>query len=174
MKYLVKSFVVTFLLIFSTQSFAEQTIVVMDLKYILNNSKAGKGAQDFLKKSFETNNKKFTSMEKKLKKQETDLLEKRTILSKEEYKKKSDSLRKSVREYQSQRKKSLTKISTQRAESREILMSKIMPIVDIYIKENKISIVMDKKSMIGGLTEFDITNQIVDTLNKELPSLNLK
>ena len=174
MKYLVKSFVVTFLLIFSTQSFAEQTIVVMDLKYILNNSKAGKGAQDFLKKSFETNNKKFTSMEKKLKKQETDLLEKRTVLSKEEYKKKSDSLRKSVREYQSQRKKSLTKISTQRAESREILMSKIMPIVDIYIKENKISIVMDKKSMIGGLTEFDITNQIVDTLNKELPSLNLK
>ncbi len=174
MKYLVKYFVVTFLLIFSTQSFAEQKIVVMDLKYVLNNSKAGKGAQDFLKKSFETNNKKFTSMEKKLKKQETDLLEKRTILSKEEYKKKSDSLRKSVREYQSQRKKALTKISTQRAESREILMSKIMPIVDIYIKENKISIVMDKKTMIGGLTEFDITNQIVDALNKELPSLNLK
>jgi outer membrane protein len=174
MKYLVKSFVVTFLLIFSTQSLAEQKIVLMDLKFILNNSKAGKGAQDFLKKSFQNNAKKFNSMEKKLKEQEKDLLGKKTILSKEEYKKKSDSLRKSVREYQSERKKSLDKITTQRAESRKILMSKIMPIVDTYIKENKISIVMDKKTMIGGLTEFDITNQIIDKLNKEFPSLNLK
>ena len=52
MKYLVKFFVVTFFLIFNTHTFAEQKIVVLDMKYVLNNSKAGKGAQDFLKKSF--------------------------------------------------------------------------------------------------------------------------
>ena len=50
MKYLVKFFVVTLFFIFSTYSFAEQKIVVLDLKYVLNNSKAGKGAQEFLKK----------------------------------------------------------------------------------------------------------------------------
>ena len=50
MKYLVKLFVVTFFIIFSTQAFAEQKIVVLDMKYVLNNSKAGKGAQEFLKK----------------------------------------------------------------------------------------------------------------------------
>ena len=135
MKYLVKFFVVTFLLIFSTQTFAEQKIVVMDLKYILNNSKAGKGAQDFLKSSFEKNAKKYTKMEQDLKKEELDLLGKKTILSKEDYKKKSDELRKKVKEYQSSRKKSLDKIATQRAKSREALMNKIMPIVDNYIKE---------------------------------------
>ena len=50
MKYLVKFFVVTFFLIVSTYAFAEQKIVVLDMKYVLNNSKAGKGAQEFLKK----------------------------------------------------------------------------------------------------------------------------
>ena len=46
--------------------------------------------------------------------------------------------------------------------------------MDAYIKENNISIVMDKKNMIGGLTEYDITQVIVEKLDKELPSLNLK
>ena len=59
MKYFVKFVVVTFFLLFCTNSFAEQKIVILDLKYILNNSKAGKGAQDFLKKKFDENAKKF-------------------------------------------------------------------------------------------------------------------
>ena len=75
MKYLVKFFVVTFFLIVSTHTYAEQKIVVLDMKYVLNNSKAGKGAQDFLKKSLNDNAKKFSAMEKTLKKEENDLLE---------------------------------------------------------------------------------------------------
>ena len=74
MKYFVKFFVVTFFLLLCTNSFAEQKIVVLDLTYVLNNSTAGKGAQDFLKKSFKNNSKKFGDMEKKLKKEEADLL----------------------------------------------------------------------------------------------------
>jgi len=174
MKYLVKFFVVTFFLIISTSAFAEQKIVVLDMKYVLNNSKAGKGAQDYLKKTFNDNAKKFSDLEKSLKKEETDLLSKKNILSKEEYSKKSDALRKKVIDYQSQRRSSLDKIATLRAKSRETLIKKITPIVDAYIKENSISIVMDKKNMIGGLNEYDITNIIIDKLNKELPSLNLQ
>ena len=174
MKYLVKFLVVTFFLIVSTSVFAEQKIVVLDMKYVLNNSKAGNGAQDFLKKTFNDNAKKFSDMEKALKKEESDLLGKKTILSREEYTKKSDALRKKVIDYQSQRRSSLDKIATQRAESRETLLKKIGPIVDTYIQENNISLVMDKKSLIGGLTEYDITKVIVEKLDKELPSLNLK
>lgn len=174
MKYLVKFCVVTFFLIVSTHAFAEQKIVVLDMKHVLNNSKAGKGAQDFLKKSFNDNAKKFSDLEKSLKNEEIDLLGKKTILSKEEYTKKSDELRKKVIDYQSQRRASLDKIATQRAESRKILLQKISPIVDSYIKENNISIVLDKKNMIGGLNEFDITKVITEKLNKEFSSLNLK
>ena len=48
MKYIVKFIVVTFFLLLSTHTFAEQKVVILDLKFVLNNSKAGKGAQDFL------------------------------------------------------------------------------------------------------------------------------
>ena len=98
------------------------------MTFVLNESKAGKGAQDFLKKSFNNNAKKYTDMEKALKTEETDLLSKRTILSKDEYTKKSDALRKKVIDYQSERRSSLDKIATQRTKARETLMKKIEPI----------------------------------------------
>ena len=174
MKYLVKFFVITFFVIFYTSSFADGKIVVLDLTYILNNSKAGKGAQDFLKKSFTKNQKKFSDMEKALKKEEGDLLVKKTVLSKEEYTKKVDILRKKVIDFQSQRRASLDKITAQRSESRTTLIKKIEPILNTYIKENNISIVVDKKFTLGGNPEYDITKIIIEKLNKELPSLNLK
>ena len=174
MKYLVKFVVVTFLVLICTNTFAEQKVVILDLKYVLNNSKAGKGAQDFLKKSFEDSAKKFTKMEQELKKEENDLLTKKTVLSKEEYTKKSDELRKKVIDYQSQRRASLDKITTQRAESREMLIKNIEPLLNAYVKENNISIVIEKKGTLAGNPEHDITKIIVEKLNKELPSLNLK
>ena len=144
------------------------------MRYVLNNSKAGKDAQDYLKKSFNDNAKKFSNMEKALKKEERDLLEKKNIISKDEYTKKSDALRKKVIDYQSQRRSSLDKIATQRAKSRETLINEVKPIVDSYINENNISIVMDKKNMIGGLTEYDITKIIVKKLNEVLPSIKIE
>ena len=62
----------------------------------------------------------------------------------------------------------------QRAKTRESLIKKIEPILDSYIKENNISIVIDKKHMLGGLTEFDITNVIVKELNEKLPSIKIE
>ena len=176
MKYSVKFFVVTFLLLVSihVSAEAESKIVYLDMKFILNNSKAGKGAQDFLQKSFKENQKKFIDKENKLKEEEADLISKKTILTKEEYQKKTDELRKKVIDYQSQRRLSLEKITNQRTSSRQKLLEKLDPIIATYIKENDISLVIDKKNVLGGKKELDITNIIVEKLNKEFPSLNLK
>ena len=113
-------------------------------------------------------------IEKDLKNEESDLLKKKNILSKEDYAKKSNELRKKVMGYQTERRAALDKITSLRAKSRQTLVKRIEPIVDNYIKENNISIVMDKKNMIGGLTEYDITKTIVEKLNQELPSLKLE
>ena len=174
MKYLVKFFVVTFLLLVCTHVLAEQKVAYLDMKFILNNSKAGKGAQDLLHKSFQENQKKFLDKENALKKEESDLLTQKTILTKEEYQKKSDNLRKQVIDYQSQRRTSLEKIATQRTEARQQLIEKLDPILKTYIEENDVSLVLDKKNILLGKTDLDITFTIVEKLNKELPSLSIK
>ena len=174
MKYLVKSFVVTFFLLICTDTFAEQKIVVLDLSHVLNESKAGKGAQEFLKKTFDDDAKKFSNIEKNLKEEEKDLLAKKNILTKEEYGKKMNSLRKKNIDYQSERRTAIDNITTKRAEARRVLLKKLTPILESYVKENGISLVVDKKYILGGGAQSDITKLIVEKLNKELPSLNLK
>ena len=174
MKYLVKFFVVTFLLLLCTYASAEQKIAYLDMKFVLNNSKAGKGAQDYLKKSFKENQKNLSNRESELKKEESDLLSKKSILTKEDYAKKSTELRKKVMEYQSDRRTALEKIANLRAEARAKLIKELDPILENYIKENSISLIVDKKNIVKGNTELDITNLIVKELNQKVPSLNLK
>ena len=174
MKYFVKFFVVTFFLLICTHTFAEQKIVVLDLTYVLNQSKAGKGAQEFLKKTINDNIKKASDTEKSLKEEETDLLAKKNILSKEDYGEKMNTLRKKNMDYQTQRRAAIDKLTTQRAEARGVLLKKLEPILAVYIKENNISLVVDKKYTLGGGPGLDITKVIVEKLNKDLPSLNLK
>ena len=174
MKYFVKFFVITFFLLVCTYASAEQKLVYLDMKYVLNNSKAGKGAQDFLKKSFSNNQKKLADKEKELKKEESDLLSKKEILTKEEYKKQTNELRKKVTIYQTERRSILEKIAKQRTEARTTLLKKIDPILKKYIDDNGISVVVDKKNIISGNDDLDITNIIVEKLNKELPSLKLE
>ena len=174
MKYLVKFVVVTFFVLFCTTSFAEQKIVYIDMTFVLNNSKAGKGAQDYLKKAISDNQKKFADTEKKLKNEEADLIGKKNDMTKEEYKKYSDALRTKVIEYQKQRKEVFDKITKQRSDARKKLLEKVTPILENYANENNVSLVLDKKSLIISTPETDITNIIVEKLNTELPSLSLK
>ena len=83
-------------------------------------------------------------------------------------------LRKKNIDYQTQRRTAIDKITTQRAKSRETLLKELKPILGDYVKENNISLVVDKKYILGGGPGFDITEVIVEKLNKDLPSLNLK
>ena len=144
------------------------------MKFILNNSQAGKGAQDYLQKTFKEKQKKFADMEKNLKKEEGDLLAKKKILTKTEYTEKMNNLRKKVIDYQSERRTALDKIAKQKTDARELLLEKLDPILKSYIEEGNISLILDKKNVLFGVTALDITNIIIDKLNTELPSLNLK
>ena len=77
-------------------------------------------------------------------------------------------------EYQISRRSTLEKITSQRGEARKKLLEKIDPILNAHIQENAISLVVDKKFTLGGSKTLDITSVIVEKLDKELPSLNLK
>jgi len=172
-KYLVKLFVVTFLFLVCTYASAEQKTAFLDMRYILNSSTAGKAAQDYLKKTFQENQKKFTDQENELKKEERDLIAMKDSVTKEEYKKKAENLREKAKKYQTNRRNALAKIAKQRADARQKLIDKLEPIIQKYIGENGISLVIDKKNVVIGNTQLDITKIITEKLNKEFPSLNL-
>ena len=57
--------------------------------------------------------------------------------------------------------------------ARSQILEALQPILAKYAEKNDISIIVDKKNVIVGKTNLDITKTIIDELNKKLPSIKL-
>ena len=155
-----------------TKLFASDVYFV-DYSKVMNQSTAGKKAQDNLKKLLNNSNKKFNETAKKLKDEENNIISQRNALSKEEYKKKADALRKKVFELNKEREKSIREVATKRKKAGDEMLKNLNPILGKYMRENNISVVIDKKHVLMGDKKFEITSQIIEILNKEFKSINL-
>ena len=173
MRYLKIIFFVFLILNFYNLSFAEETYFI-DMSKLLNQSKAGKEAQDFLKKKIVTGDKKLKEEGELLKKEEIDLIAKKKTLSADEYKKILNQLREKNVKFQRERANFTKVIATQRSEARNRLLKALNPILTKYMSENNIQIIIDKKYVIMANSKIDLTDKILEVLNKELKSLNLK
>ena len=173
MRYLKIIFFVLLILNFYNLSFADETYFI-DMTKILNQSKAGKEAQDFLKKKIITGDKKFREEGKLLKKEEIDLIAKKKTLPTDEYKKILNQLREKNVKFQRKRASFTKEISTQRTEARARLLKALDPIITKYMSENNVQVIIYRKYIVMAQSKLDLTDKILEIFNKELKSLNLK
>ena len=145
----------------------------LDFKYVLNESTAGKAAQDFLKNKLSTGVKKLKDTEKKIQEDEKKIIKQKKVISAEEYKKKVTQLRNKVSSLQKERNQLLETVAKQRAKARSEILKNLNPIIKEYMKEKKIRMVLDKKSLLLADENLDITNDIINLLNKKLKLIKL-
>ena len=174
MKNIYKIIILFFLFTF----FFEKTVLANDVYFIdyskvMNESTAGKKAQKTLKDLLTSSNKKFNDTAKKLKEEENKIISQKNVLTKEDYRKKADALRKKVFELNKQREKSLKDIAGKRKKAGDEMLKNLNPILGKYMEENNITLVIDKKNVLMGNKKFEITSQIIEILNKDLKSINL-
>ena len=169
-----KILIITSVFFFLTNFAYSQDIVFVNLQKILNESKAGKQAQEFLKKQIVSENKKLEKEAQQLKKEEKDLINKKKNISPEEYKKSLDNLRVKNINYQKRKRETNTKILKKKNQARTQLMKALNPILSTYMSENNIQIILEKKYVIMANTKVDLTNEILKILDNKVKSINLK
>ncbi len=146
----------------------------IDFGKVLNESVAGKKAQDSLKKKFKSESGKFKKIEEDLKKEETQLISKKKIMKDDEFKKSIAELRKKVQKLQKDKQISINQLAKSRAAAKVELLNKLNPIMKKYMEENKIRVVLDKKNILLGDKSLEITSQIMEILNKEVKNITIK
>ena len=82
-------------------------------------------------------------------------------------------LRKKVSDLQNDKRKSINDIAKSRSQAKKQLLKALNPIIKKYMEDNKIRLVLDKKSILLGDQNLEITTQIIVILNKEVKSLKL-
>ena len=169
---LIKKICILFFIFFysSNYCFSEQ-IVYINMEKIMKESKAGKGIIKKINKSNEANISKFKKIEDDLKEQEKKLIAKKNVISEEEFKSKIEELRKKISEYRTKRQNIIQESTKKRVRVSAVFSHKVKPILGDYAAKNNISIIVQKKNIIMGKKELDITDDILKIVDEKIPSI---
>ena len=155
-------------------SLSDTNIVFLDMDKIMLTSKAGSS----ILKQLDVLNKKalanFTSSEKKLKDAETKLIAQKNILAKTEYDKKVIALRSEIKIYQDERKKIILELNDLKLKSTNKLLQKVNQILIKFSEEKSISLILQKKDIVTGKVELDISDDIIKIVDLNIKEFKIK
>ena len=152
---------------------AENNIAYLDISLMMSKSLAGQSIQKQLEIKHKKNIENFKKKEKEFKDKEEKILAKKNVLSKEDYEKEISKLRTEVKDFRIKRKESIDTLTKKRLESIQKLLDILSPILGEYSKEKNISVIIDKKYIIVGKTELNITNEILNLLDEKVKKISL-
>jgi len=147
---------------------ASESISYIDIDSIINKSNAGKIVLKELESINQNNIMKLKSFQNKLKDDENEIKSQKNIISKKEFDNRIKKLNQDIQEYNELKKTLTNKFNTERQNKYKSIILKISPIIENYMKENSISILMDKKNIFIAKPEYDITKSILDLINLKL------
>ena len=160
-------------LIVPSYSYSSEKIVYLDVEKIMQDSIDGKSIISQLKKKRESTISKFKKKEKDIFDKEKKLIAQKNVLSKDDFESKIKELRNEISNYQKERNKTSNNINNLRIKASTKLISKLTPILEEYSKKNSIRIIIQKKQIVMGTKEDDITKDILELVNQKIKSIKL-
>ena len=171
-KYLLSFVLILFFSVNISLAFAEK-IVYIDMDKIMQISKAGKNAIAKINDQKKKDVSKFQKIEKELKSREEDLITKKNVISADEFNKKLENLSKEINNYRTLRQQAIDLSTKSRLNASADFAEKIKPILADYASENNIDMIIQKKNIIMGKTDLDITDEILKIVDKKINKLKV-
>ena len=171
-KYILILFFIT--LSITNFSIVRANIVFVDLDKIVSISKAGKSIINQLEVLNKATIEDFKKTEKKLKDKEIKLIAQKNILSSSEYENIVRSLKTEINTYSKERKVIIKKINKLKLESTNKLLQQVNKVLIKYSEENSISVILQKKYIITGKSDLDISDDILKLVNKNIKEFKIK
>ena len=169
-----KFLIINIFLLFFTLSYAEeQKIVYLNVDKIMQQSIAGKSIKKQLENLYNKNLEKFKKNDEILKNKEKKLIAQKNILNQEDFQKELSSLRKEIINFQKEQVKAREDIYKLRIGATNKLISQLSPILQEYAKKNSVSLILQKKNIVMGKKEIEITDEILQITNKEIKNIKI-
>ena len=162
-----------FLLFFSSSYAEDLKIVYVNVEKIMQESVAGKSIKKKLENLYNKNLDKFKKNDEVLKNKEKKIIAQKNIMSQEDFQEELSNLRKEIIKFQKEQVKARDNINKLRIKASSKLISKLSPILEEYAKKNSISLILQKKNIVMGKKEIEITDEILSIANKNIKDIDL-
>ena len=172
------NFILIIILFLTNISLADQypntSIGIIDINKVLTESKAAKDATkqiDKIQKKSEEDSKKEDDQ---IIKEREKLIEQQSVMAPEAFEIKVADFEKKVQTYQIERQEKLRKLDQMVQEARASILDEVKPIINDYANELGITVILEKNAVIMSADDMDMTDQVIQILNKSLPKIKVK
>ena len=155
-----------FYISFTSYSISAEKTVFLDIDFVLNNSNYGKSIYSRLEELNKKNFNNLVKMEKDLEKKKKSIDVSKNISTKENLDQQISLFNQDVKNFRSEKSKILKNFELKKKNEIDNFLVKVNPIVQDYMKANSISIVLPKNQIFMGNVNMDITNDIIELVNK--------
>ena len=160
--------VFTIIIFFTNTVFCEEKILFIDMDRVISTSNSGVSILEQLNKLNKENILFFNKEEKTFKEKEVKLISQKNIISEADFKDKVNKLKTEINAYNQKKNKMIKNFNKLKVDNTNKLSKSINVILVEYSKDNSISFILQKKNLIIGKTELDITDKIIKIVNKKV------
>ena len=164
---LLKLLKILIFLLVSLPAYSQEKIVYLDLDFIFANSIKGKNIQKELKNIDLKNINILKEKENELKSEENKILSQKNILSDEIYNEKVSNFKKKLDNFRLEKDRLVQGFDKTRKIKLNEFMLEINSIVEEYVEKKSIDLVLNKKHILMGKNNYNITNEIMEILNTQ-------
>ena len=169
---------ISFILIFLSLSInvlkADDKVSYLDIDYILTNTLAGKELLNTLKKEEEIKINKFKSNDDSFKNEAQRLLAKKNLVFEKEMNKEMKALQIKFQKYKKVKEKEIEDFKIKRNRNIVNFLNLINPIIEKYMSDNSIYMLIDKKNVFIANKEYDITNNLIELIDNQIKNIELE
>lgn len=169
MKYLNKFiFIFLFSFLFFSTSMSEEKNAFIDIDFLIQNSNIGKKVLKDINDLNQANINQLEKKNKSLKELEIEIKNKQKIISEQDFNNEVESFQQKVQDFTNEKNKIVKEFNDYRKLELEKVFKAFNPIISNYMKENSIKILLDSKYIFMGNPDTNVTNDILEIINKEI------
>ncbi len=157
-----------FILFINNIAYANEKIVFFDVNILLNQTNIGIKTLKLINDLNDENIKKLKNNENQLKEKENDIKKKQNIISSEELNKEIELLNISFKNFKIEKDKMVNNYKKVKEKELKNFFDKINPVIQNYMNENSIDILIERKNVFLGKISSDITKKLVDEINEKI------
>jgi len=153
---------------------AEDKVAYLNIDFILTNTLAGKSLLNKLKKEEEFKISEFKSSDEDFKNEEKKILAKKNLISKEEISKEMKTLQVKFQKYRKNKTNEIADLKTKRNRNIINFLNSINPIIEKYMADNSIYMLIDKKNVFIASKNYDITKKLIELIDNQIKTVDIK
>ena len=154
-------------------NYPNTSIGILDLNRVLLDAKAAKKAAEEIDKIAKKIENDLLISDEDMINEQNKLIEAQSIMAPEAFEIKKKEYEEKVRNYNIERQNKLFSVEKLVESSRNEILDKLKPILENMSESKGITVILEKGTVLLNAETMDITDEVIKTLNKELPKIEV-